>query len=483
MTTAFTRIACTLLVASSFTVASAPLPWGSEWIGTSAVLADDDDGGDDGGDDDGGDDGGGGGTGGGAPSGSGAADPGGGGSGGGGSGGGSGGGFVERLFGGDAPRRQTRPAAPRAAPAPPPPVAAENEILASGLGAEEVGLLLAEGFALLAETVAADGVRTIRLRVPAGTSEADALRRVQEIAPSAVVDRNHFYRPQQEGACTAQICRHWSPVGWLMAADRSCAGTVTIGVVDTGVNAGHEVFRGARLDVVTLRDETEPPSDTRHGTGVVAMLIGAPESRVPGLVPEARVVAADPFTRSGTDERTDAFGLVAALDTLSREGADVASLSLAGPDNRLLAERIAGMIGSGITVVAAVGNAGRAAEPLFPAAYPGVIGVTAVDGGGRIYRRAVQGDQVDFAAPGVEIPTAAAVRGIRPKTGTSFAVPFVTAAAAMVLAGRPEATPLEVERALAATARDLGEAGRDPVFGHGMVQADGACPDDVARRP
>ncbi|MGL4238648.1 S8 family serine peptidase, partial [Tabrizicola sp.] len=113
--------------------------------------------------------------------------------------------------------------------------------------------------------------------------------------------------------------------------------------------------------------------------------------------------------------------------------------------------------------------------PAYPGAYPAVVAVTAVDRNGTVYRRAGQGAHVDLAAPGVEIWTAASVKGARPKTGTSFAAPFVSAAAAAQLAANPELTANEVIQRLTGSARDLGDAGFDEVYGYGLVQAAPSC--------
>jgi subtilisin family serine protease len=250
---------------------------------------------------------------------------------------------------------------------------------------------------------------------------------------------------------------------------------VTIGVIDTGVNSEHESLLGARLEILTVREDDLDPSGRKHGTAVVSLLAGNSDSRVPGLVPEARIVAADPFTDARGDERTDALGLVAAIDAVDQAGAKVVNMSLAGPDNRVLAERIGRTVAAGRVIVAAAGNAGPRSAPLFPAAYDGVIAVTAVDSARRVYRRAVRGPHVDFAAPGVAVGSAASIRGVRPQTGTSFAAPFVTAAAAILVARDPTVTADDIVDRLAASAVDLGDAGRDPVFGHGLIQFGGDC--------
>ena len=71
---------------------------------------------------------------------------------------------------------------------------------------------------------------------------------------------------------------------------------------------------------------------------------------------------------------------------------------------------------------------------------------------------------------------ATSIRGAREQTGTSFATPFVTAAAALALGQNPTLGPTEVAALLAGSARDTGDVGRDDVFGHGMLQAGSLCP-------
>ena len=104
-----------------------------------------------------------------------------------------------------------------------------------------------------------------------------------------------------------------------------------------------------------------------------------------------------------------------------------------------------------------------------------MIAVTAVDAADTVYRRAGQGPHVDLAAPGVEVWTAASVSGAKPKTGTSFAAPFVTAAAAAALDVQPDLNAETLIAKLATSARDLGDPGRDDVYGFGLVQARQIC--------
>ncbi len=73
--------------------------------------------------------------------------------------------------------------------------------------------------------------------------------------------------------------------------------------------------------------------------------------------------------------------------------------------------------------------------------------------------------------------TAASISGARHKTGTSFAVPFVSAAAAILREEQPVLTATEVANVLRARALDLGDNGPDPVFGAGLLNLEASCLD------
>lgn len=344
-----------------------------------------------------------------------------------------------------------------------PVVEAAGEIVVRRLEPLARDILLARGYAIKAEAG-----QTVLLTLPRDVDVQGAIASVAELDPKAVAAPNSYYRNQQgEAECEAAICALWETVG----IEDACPGTPFIGVVDTGVNLGHEVLAQADITLERFGAAPETPSDSKHGTAVVALLVGARDSRVPGLMPDARLFVADPFAAVSGDVRADAFGLVTAIDALVAAGVDVINLSLAGPDNGVLRATISE---AAVTtpMVAAVGNAGPNAEPLFPAGYDEVIAVTAVDSRDRVYRRAVRGSHVDLSAPGVQVPTAASVRGMRPQTGTSFAVPFVTAALAAAKEADPDRPIADILASLREAATDLGETGRDDVFGWGKVRLD-----------
>jgi len=374
-----------------------------------------------------------------------------------------------------------RDAGPVARPAPPPPVSAPDEIVALALTETDLAALTAQGFEIVAE-IAVPGLAATsrRLRVPPGATLADARDAVRALPSGQDADFNHYYRAEQgfPESCVGNECPARIAIDWPTVADRqgACGGSVTIGMIDTGINETHETFAGARLEVRRLGRDDLDPSRAIHGTAVAALLVGDPATRSPGLVPGARVMAIDAFHRAGSDERVDVFSLIEALGTLTEEDVEVINLSLAGPENTVLAEVVDRLVfEEDIVVVSAVGNLGPNAEPAHPAALDPVIAVTAVDRDGNIYRRAVRGAHVDLAAPGVDVWTAASVSGARWKTGTSFAVPFVTAAAAMLRESRPDLEAARVGEELRRLARDIGDPGPDPVFGAGLLDVAGLC--------
>jgi subtilisin family serine protease len=115
------------------------------------------------------------------------------------------------------------------------------------------------------------------------------------------------------------------------------------------------------------------------------------------------------------------------------------------------------------------------AVPAYLAAYDPVLAVTAVDRRGQVYRRANRGEHIDLAAPGVNVWTAASISGVWTKTGTSFAAPFVTAAAALIWQRDPSMTAADLRDRLRDAARDLGPDGLDAIFGVGLIAPPPPC--------
>lgn len=387
------------------------------------------------------------------------------------------------------PAAKKRPATPPPAAPAEAPENAPDEIVVTGLSEADLALLNAAGFAVIErQQIVANGPRLLRLRIPPGRSLTGARAEVRALPTGGNADFNHYYRHSEGplpisaparalegGACHHLNCDGLALIGWPAVRPQGCAAGVLVAVIDTGINPDHAGLSAAAIELARLTPEdAEAASLATHGTAVLSLLVGQ-EARAPGLVPEAQVLAIDVFTRAAGDERADVVSVIRALDLAVQRGARVANLSLAGPENTVLADMLHAAEAAGLLVVAAAGNAGPMAPPAWPAAHHGALAVTAVDPGGRIYRKAQRGPHIDLAAPGVDVWAAAAVKGVKPRTGTSYAVPHVTAAAAVLASRHPDWTPAQLAGALRGAALDAGAAGPDEVFGAGLLSAAGLC--------
>jgi subtilisin family serine protease len=104
---------------------------------------------------------------------------------------------------------------------------------------------------------------------------------------------------------------------------------------------------------------------------------------------------------------------------------------------------------------------------MYPAAYPSVVAVTAVDSRGQVFRLANRGDYLDIAAPGVGVRHAKSGGGFAASSGTSFAVPFASTAVARLRQLHPGDNAREL---LCQSAQDLGPPGRDNIYGYGLLR-------------
>jgi Subtilase family len=328
----------------------------------------------------------------------------------------------------------------------------------------------AKGFRVLhSEMLAALGLKVTRLQAPAGISTAQARNLIAREFPDAIVDLNHLYQPQASlslpAADYAGKAVRWNP------RLRECGNALRLGLIDTAVDWSLPILNGARGQTADFLESGNEPAPKQHGTGIATLLVGQENF---GLLPGAELYAAGIF---GVDDSgrpfASATSFAAALNWLLVNRVGTINVSLSGPPDRLMALAVKRAQDRGAKLVAAVGNDGTNDVPRFPAAYPGVIGVTAVDEMGQVFSGANHGDFVALAAPGVDlwIPGQpgdgdAAAAGDRLVTGTSFAVPYVTATLASY--GNDS-------KRMLATAADLGAPGPDPVFGHGLVQAPTTC--------
>ena len=307
------------------------------------------------------------------------------------------------------------------------------------------------------QTLADLDVTITVLQTPAGWSARRGLARLRKLDPEGTYDYNHVYL-DSGGSLTP---------GAAAADEGASSGgaRLRVGLIDGGIDASHAALRNNVLHQSGCGEVRVPSA---HGTAVASLLVGSTVD-FHGAAPGAELFAADVYCGTPTGGAIDA--IAAAFGWLARERVAVINVSLVGPRNALLERVVKTLVDRGFLVVAAVGNDGPAAAPLFPAAYDGVVSVTAVDAKRKVLIEACRGKHLDFAAPGADVT--AAVSGTPanygPVRGTSFAAPLV----AGLLAGRlPRPDVAAAQRALAelaAQAIDLGPRGRDDTYGAGLV--------------
>jgi Subtilase family len=321
---------------------------------------------------------------------------------------------------------------------------------------------LAMGFAIAREQgIGALNVHMTVLKAPAGLSTQKAVLALREADPNGVYEYNHIYTGGGGWSGTGEmpaVAPGHDAGAQVGMRDEVHAG-VRVGLLDTGVDSTHPAFRKS---VMHFWGCAEHPFPSPHGTAVASLLMAQSDG--------AELYAADVYCGAPTGGAVDA--LVGALGWLVREKVPVINISLVGPKNALLEHVISALIDNGFLIVAAVGNDGPAAPPLYPASYTRVIGVTAVDAHRRVLIEAARGPQVMFAAAGADMRAAGAGHGYATVRGTSFAAPIVAALLAARLTSPDAAAAAAAVDALAQSAIDLGPPGRDLTYGYGLVGAD-----------
>jgi subtilisin len=256
------------------------------------------------------------------------------------------------------------------------------------------------------------------------------------------------------------------------------ADPIRVGIIDTGISNKHpDLLANIKGGINTINPTKGWNDDNGHGShvaGIVAALDN--DIGVIGACPQIDLYAIKVLGANGSGFLSDVIeGIQWAIDNKMQ----VINLSL-GTDSDIqsLHDAVIAAKNAGIVVVAAAGNSGGAVS--FPAAYPEAIAVSATDQSDTLASWSSRGPEVDLAAPGVSIYSTYKGTGYATLSGTSMAAPHVTGAAALVLNTPVSAydlntngkwDPDEVQKKLQDKAVDLGAAGKDNLYGWGLVNA------------
>jgi serine protease len=264
-----------------------------------------------------------------------------------------------------------------------------------------------------------------------------------------------------------------------------------VAVVDSGIRKNHPDLAGRLVDGYDFVDDDDDPEDETfgdaHGTSVASIIAAATNNAqgIAGVNWNARIMPLRAFNEAGfgssfavAQSVRFAVRLGNASGAMPTEAARVINLSFASrADSSAERDAMEAAEAAGAVLVAAAGNEDSFVRH-YPAAYGGVLAVSAttVQGGQAAYSNS--GSWIDLAAPGGSFLTgivAATVSGSSNYTygsvaGTSFAAPHVSGVAALILSVR-DMSATEVEQILLTTAQDAGEIGVDDRYGHGIVDA------------
>jgi subtilisin family serine protease len=241
---------------------------------------------------------------------------------------------------------------------------------------------------------------------------------------------------------------------------------VLVAVIDSAIDAKHPDLTDR---IVEMFDATGKPDKPHvHGTGMVGAI--AAHGRLTGVAPGVTVLAINAFGSGGRQSpQATTRNIIAGLEWALQKGARVINMSFAGPYDPMLQLAMKKAHEKGAVLIAAAGNQGPKSPPLYPAADPHVIAVTATDESDALYSRANRGPHVAVATPGVDILAVAPDGNYEFTTGTSVATAHASGVAALLIERHPEVDAKTVLEVLTVTAMKLGAKAPDDQFGWGLI--------------
>ena len=242
---------------------------------------------------------------------------------------------------------------------------------------------------------------------------------------------------------------------------------VTIAVIDSGIDARHPELADSVSDNFDALGSTEGPHV--HGTGIAGAIVA--HARLMGSAPQARIIAIRAFGGANGGAQSSSYIILRSLNYAAEHGAQIINMSFAGPKDAVIERAIAATAARGLVLIAAAGNAGAKSPPLYPAANPNVIAVSATDQQDRLFTASNRGNHIALAAPGVDIFLPAPDGKYQMTSGTSFSAAYISGVAALLLERNHALKPEALRMTLTKTARDLGSPGRDELFGDGQPDA------------
>lgn len=256
------------------------------------------------------------------------------------------------------------------------------------------------------------------------------------------------------------------------------ADPIKVGIIDTGIDLLHpDLISNIKGGYNTISPRKSATDGNGHGTHVAGIIAALNNNiGVVGVGPKVDLYAIKALDNSGSGYISD---IIEGIDWAISKKIQVINMSFGSNTNvQSLHDAIIRANQAGIVQIAAAGN--NYGGPVnYPAAYPEVIAVSATDSNNNIASFSCAGPEVCLAAPGLNIYSTYKSMSYKTLSGTSMASPHVVGVAALVLStpvkndidGNGKWSPSEIRQRLESTSTDLGDPGKDKVFGTGLVNA------------
>lgn len=319
------------------------------------------------------------------------------------------------------------------------------------------------------------GLRIWLIETPDDISMDNAIQSLQRNFPGLTIDTNDLMDLSAGKDSPVKLPYDRETVGWGEVPP-SCGKGLKIGMIDGAIDTRHPALRDRNLHYRSFLKKDRKEAAFDHGTAVAVMLIGKPgiDGLPGGLLPGAELYAANIFEIRYGREKGNLAAMLRAIDWMAENRVPLVNMSVAGKFNKVMQIVLNRMGQHNMIAVAAAGNNGPTAHPAWPAAHGNVFAVTAIDRRRGVYRFANQGNYIDFAAPGVNIRTLTP-GGPKDQSGTSFATPYLTGMVAIHLMSGYPPDIKRIRASLQRYSNDLGEAGRDDVYGWGLIRLRPNC--------
>ena len=257
-----------------------------------------------------------------------------------------------------------------------------------------------------------------------------------------------------------------APTAWNITQGSS---DVVVAVLDTGIDASHPDLVGKVLPGYDfVNNDSDASDDNGHGTSVAGFIAPRTNNGI-GLAGMAANVKLLPVKILDKHNVGTAFNIAQGITYAADQGADIINISVSTANSSDTIKRAVEYAwAKGCVIVAATGNTG-AKTARYPAALDNVIAVSSTTYVDSLSSFSTHGSYVDICAPGSGTLTLNNKDGYTSVSGTSYATPLVSGAAALLASLPGNLTNTQIVNALLDNATDIGDAGRDDKFGFGLL--------------